>query len=158
MADAKLSETLVSRGGSASCRVDLWSDGIPLDQVIPLACGKVSRDSSVSRRRGISLSVTDGNPDRNVEFPPGPITRLAFPDAPDDVVGSAQRQVILGPAPLQVRCSQIDEEGRRWYLADGELNFPPTAFYKDAQLLEVGVEVETKVDNEAQSYTEVIFD
>lgn len=139
LAGAKLTEALRDAGGGqkATVRVDLWSPGprrsaaITLENVIPLMAGRVTGISDGTRRTGpVTLTVTDGDPDNQVQFPNEVITHVDFPDAPTIVVDGEHVRTIIGPFPNRIFCPQIDRARRRFLIAGHLLVSSPTAVQK----------------------------
>lgn len=167
MANADIPLEALGVGGlpSAYARIDLWSDGVSFDEMIPLIQGPVT-GSSYSRGEGtIELDISDGDIKRKVEFPPGQfrIDRDEFPFAPDYVAGYAPRSTIFGPFPDQVPCYQIDQYGKEFYVCEPALTVAPSDVYIG------GVNIDTMPNikfphhvigslSNDQTYSKLVFD
>lgn len=142
--DAALGPILRDGGGgqAAVARVDLWLPGIGLENVYPLLGGPVTGSVNQPRREGpVRLGVTDGDPDLEVRYPPGPLTRADFPDAPDWVWNQEFRQTLLGAGIERMYLIPIDREGRRFYLCDPPMLLPPTRIEKGKKFDEPGAQI-----------------
>lgn len=134
LANAEFDERFLmpTRGGPAAfLRVDLWTDGVPLERTIPLLVGGITDTRRSGIDGAVTLEATDGDALTGRQFPPGNLvlTRDDFPDAADDVIGRARRQFIYGPFPFDVLCTPIDGLTgtiRRLYLCDHALDGLPT--------------------------------
>lgn len=137
--DSGLAEALRATygGEGATGRIDFWIPGLDtLDSVLVWAAGPLRRIRVDESTHTISAVLTDGFPETVVTFPPGPLTADHFPFAPPEVIGSAPRQVIIGPFTDDVVCAQIDQQARHFYVCDGRLARPPVVFRKDGVLLD----------------------
>lgn len=161
MGGAGLADVLLQAGGGqrATCRIDLWSPGLPLEDALPMVAGPVRGVPRLSSRaEGVEIAVTDGDPDRVVEYPPGPITRAEFPDAPDHVAGRAQRQVILGRYGVQVPCHQVDADGLVYYVHEGQAATGPVQAFNFGALVSQPFRVETRRSAASGApYTALVF-
>jgi len=152
LADSRITARLIDRGGGQkmTARIDLVpldANGRPmvtLEHVYPLMGGKVSAVQYDRRTGGCSLTITDGDPDVVQVYPPGPITRQDFPDAPPWVVDVNYRRVIVGPFPERLICVQIDRERKVFYLCDPPATLPPTRFQKGGVELPSGLRHEIR--------------
>lgn len=142
-------------------RLDLWTDGIDLDDVIALVEGPVVNLKGASDSAAVQVTVDDGLAyDR--AWPTGElfITSGNFPNAPDAVIGKAPRQTIFGPITVPIPCHPIDQEGREFYFCDPPASIPPDRFYENGALTSkrvTTVPVSFPQDT-AFKYTKVVFD
>ena len=165
LASSGLAATLRDRGGALglTARVDLWCRRTTLEQSIPLLAGVVT-DAKVDRRTsGVTLTIADGDPNRAIPWPPGPITLADFPEAPDSVIDVESRTTVSGGDPdnLQwINCIQIDREGRRFYVCDPAGTSGPTIVEKDGEAIETGWHVEVRETSGPSlfEYREIVFD
>lgn len=125
-----LSTVLPATVPFVTARLDLWTPGLTLEEALPRLAGPISAGKPDWETGGVTITIEDGDTQSEVPFPPGQqtIDLGNFPQAPDLVVGRARRQIIFGPFPYPIPATQIDREGRRWYLCDPALSAPPTAF------------------------------
>lgn len=163
MGGAGLARTLRQTGGgqTATAQVVLWSPRLPLSEAIVMLAGPVSGVPDAPELDGpVALTVTDGDPDRSVEFPPGPITRGEFGGGvPDHVAGVAQRQWIFGGYPWQVPCPQLDADGLVYYVHEGEASQDPTLAWNFGAELASGFRAETRQTlASGATYTALVFD
>lgn len=153
-------EALSKRGSvhGVTARIDLWTDGIPIEHVFPRIAGRVTGvDPGPTAKSPMTLSVADGEPDRVVSYPGGTITREDFPDAPKTVVDVTARQTIVGFGPDFLRCIPIDNEGRRFYVADPPYTQQPRVERGGVQIFS-GVRLETATTPTGWRYTQIVFD
>lgn len=140
MSGAGLAGTLMDAGGgqSATAQIALWSPRMSIDRALLMMAGPVRGVPSISERDGgVEFAVTDGDPDRVVEFPAGPITLAEFPGAPAHVAGVRERQWIFGGYPYQVGCPQIDADRLLYYVHDGEAQRGPDRVWNNGVELEL---------------------
>jgi hypothetical protein len=121
--DSGLVELLLRLGGAvsataqgtgtigATARLELIAPGLDLSESLLLVAGP-AHPTLDRRDGGVTLRVTDGDPDRAVTYPPDLISDAEFPGAPLRSRGRSA-QVIVGGMPEAVVCEPIDE------LADG---------------------------------------
>jgi hypothetical protein len=144
-------------------RVDLWTDGVMFEDMIPLIQGPVTESSFNDADDIISLTIADGDILKSVEFPPSSfkIDRDEFPNSPDYIAGYAPRSIILGPFPNQVPCYQIDQFKREFYICEPALSSGPTKVYiggDDIQVLGIPFpRHEVGVLSNYQTYSKLVF-
>lgn len=149
-------------GGTPSLifRFDLWSDGIYLEDTLPLMVGRAKRSNISKDGSLIKIQITDAPKDHDVSYGNSKITRPEFPDAPDDVLDLRPRQTILGAFEFDIQAHQIDKFGQRFYLCD------PPATVAPSRIRVNGIEVPpekspiaiTKLTADTlTSYTEIVF-
>lgn len=144
-------------------RLDLWTPGVELEDVIPILAGPITSSAFDRPNGGIRLVVDDGDTERTVKYPPGDakISLDDFPDAPDLVVGRAGRQTIFGPFIDPIPAIPISRDGRRWYLCEPACVAPPTGFQIGG--VEVGsldrptVRTGRLLSDPSRTYTEIVF-
>ena len=125
---AALAGRLLDAGGGyhATVRLDLWSDGIALDDTLLLFAGPVREVPKVNdRAESVQVVATEGDPSITATWADGTITPAEFPDAPDALQGFGLNY-ILGTFSQPVPCPQIDAKGLRFVICAGTLNEPPT--------------------------------
>ena len=126
-------------------RIDLWTDGATLANVIPLAAGKVEIVRQTRRDLGVRLRLVDGDVDRNVRLSAGTLDFDDFPNAPDTVLGRANRVTVIGAFPNLVPCSRIDDVGARFYVCDNALAGRPTEVRVGSEVYTDGFQTVTEV-------------
>lgn len=147
-------------GQNATCQVLLWSTRMRIEDAILRLAGPVRGVPSLAERNGpVEFTVTDGDPDRVVEFPAGAIDRDDFPDVPDHIAGQRDRQWIIGPRYwFQVGAIQIDADGLVYYLHEGEFRAPPTQFWNLGAPLTYAPRVEVRFGAASgRPYTCLVF-
>lgn len=99
---------------NATVRVDLWTHGVDLADVMPLLAGRVVGDAVVDFDGGTaSFEVSDGDPLSQSTFPAQEITRYDFPDAPQESIGKTI-PAIFNTYPDRVICAPISADRRRY--------------------------------------------
>lgn len=152
-------EVLRDSGAAAgmTARLDLWAPGIDLEDVLPLAGGRITQARWDRITSGVALTITDGDPMRDTPYPPGPITREDFPDAPAHVVDVESRQTVFGVFTQPLRCVQIDRERKRFYVCDPPLVMVWTV-QKGGEEIGTGWHLETNTAATGWEYSELVFD
>ena len=144
LADAGLTAALRDVGGEqrATVRIDLWAKGIPLKNVFPLTAGIVTGMSDGERRAGpLTLTMTDGDPERQVQYPNDAMSLSEFPGAPYTVIENEYVPIIVGPFPQRHHCPQMDDTRRRFLIAGHALTQKPTAVQKGGTTVTSGWQV-----------------
>ena len=129
LSTARVPTTIAAMGDRyhPHCRIDLWSDGLTLDETLPLLEGPIL-DAETNRLGAITaLRVADGSPANAALWPPGgqAITLEEFPDLPRDTFEHGKRQILFGPLQTALPAFQIDTEGFQFYIADAGGYTPP---------------------------------
>lgn len=158
---ADLASRLVDTGGGyrATVRVDLWSDGIGLADVIPVFAGRVRDVPRANDRSGpVTLIAADGEPDTRVSIGATPLTGLEFPDAPAAALAGATHQHVLGAFQQPVDCVQIDAEGHWFYAFAHPLASPPTAVARNGERIADGWQVVERETPYGRVITALHFD
>lgn len=141
---ARLLEALASGSGRPTCRIDLIAPGMPLSSCLPRLAGPIRGQPQGSDIDGrVGITVADGDPERSVSWPPGPIDLADYPGAPAHVAGNSQQQAVFGPYPQRVACHQIDDAGLLYHVHLGVATQPPSRFYSYGTLIEETPAVET---------------
>lgn len=119
---AEISETQINLGSAADFgamldavgggilltgRVDAWTDGVELSDVIPLVAGPCTVDTRERDGGPVKVTLRDGDPEKSPAWPIEPISINEFPDAPSRTFGKGIN-AIIGPAPDEVVCLPID--------------------------------------------------
>ncbi len=99
---------------NATVRIDLWTSGVDLGDVIPILAGRVVGDAEVDFDSGTAfIEVSDGDPLAQAPFPSQEISRFDFPDAPQDSIGKII-PAIFNTYPDRVVCAPISNDRRRY--------------------------------------------
>lgn len=173
---AEISEVPISIGASAdfgalldssgtdniTARVDAWSDGMELAEMIPLPAGQAQLLSRERDGGPIRLSLRDGDPDNEVSFPLGPLDPLDFPDAPRRVLDSKSGlTAILGRAPGEVTCIPLDslpgDQHRIWGYTMPAAEAAPQVVRVNGAVSSTW-QPQTLVTPQGRTYTAVVFD
>lgn len=154
--DAQLA-TALEENPTATGRVDVWADGVTLENVAPRIAGKlrVARDRPGGPVRVI---ISDGDPDKLTNFPPAAISRQDFPAAPDEVVDVALMTAVLGQFPERVICHQIDRERRRFFICAPAADILPQRVQKGGVDLPNGWTIRNATSPRGVSYSEIVFE
>ena len=112
-------------------RLDLWTEGVPLEDTIPLVAGQLENPQWSTPGDDVSLTIKDkhdaeptGWPFEN-EF----LDNDEFPVLPLYLRGRARRKYVFGPVLGLLECFQIDNVGKEFYYAEPQFEFPPQEFY-----------------------------
>lgn len=112
---------------NATVRLDLWSPGIALEDVVPLLAGRVTGDATVDFTNGTAqFSASDGDPRAVALFPPDKITRDDFPDAPQDSIGKVVN-VMFYAYQGRVAAIPISRDRKRFLVQAGTWAALPTS-------------------------------
>lgn len=116
--DAGLAQRLgTTKGKGATARVDLWAPGVDLQDVLPRSGGRLVGDVPMEMvAASLTATLSDGQPDRGVQFPGAIIDIDHFPSAPANVLGLWAMQVILGNYPRRVICPQISTDYMEYFV------------------------------------------
>lgn len=139
-------------------RLDLWSDGVPLEESYPLMAGPVADISQNTSVGGVRLSLADGDILRNVRYPSDTISLANFPDAPNDVVDVDVATHVIGPFPERLPCIPISADYSRFFVCRPFTDRTPTRVYAGGTLIagwhvRRGVAVQDRWD-----YQELVLD
>ena len=122
-ANAQFPHSLIEPGGTltATMRIDLWIPGMKLEDIIRYFWGQVTASSFDRITQGISLTAQDGDPFREIKYPPGDIKLDIdeFTDIPLNVAGRFNRTIYLGPTNFPTLCPQVSDD--TFYVADQEI-------------------------------------
>lgn len=130
---------IVSEGGPQNgfMAIDLWTDGLSLDEVEPLHFGPITGRTQDRQNGAVTVDSIDGDALRKVEFLGERITLDLdnFPHLPPNAIGSGRRQTVIGPLTQLMPAFQVDQSGHRFYVCDPPLRSGPWQVYVGGELV-----------------------
>jgi len=164
LATAGLAQLVDARGSGLQMtyRLDLWSPGITLENVIPLMAGVCATPTYDSLTGGVSVTLTDGDPRQTFSYPPT-FTHEAFPEAPQNTLDNDTLKTLIGAAPAAVVCPPInqlaDGSSTRFFVSTLPVEVAPTQIQKDGvPLTGAHAEPATTPSNPPFDYLQIVTD